>query len=324
VKLGIGIFIGALAGLALGWLARPIFEYGKAVAPPVAVEKPEPEKPDRAIHLDKTRQEFAGIRIESPQAIRIAPEVKGYGRILDPAPFITLNLNEQTAEATLKSSKLEYERVHSLYAQNQNASARALEIAEATMKRDEALLAEARARLSIAFGPALGQEKTPPEILKGLSNWSCSLARADLPGEYLKETPIAARIAPLADETRLFEAEVIGPAPAVEGQAQGQGFLLLLKTNSLPPATAIAAFFSLPGGELSGYKIPTTAVVQNGAVPEIFLAKGAETFEAFPVRIERSIPGGFLVTSGFSGKERIVTEGAQTLLSEANKRLLEE
>jgi hypothetical protein len=163
-----------------------------------------------------------------------------------------------------------------------------------------------------------------PEILKGLSNWSCSLARADLPGDYLKEAPIAARIAPLADETRVLQASVIGPAPAVEGQAQGQGFLLLLKTNSLPPATAIAAFFSLPGGELHGYKIPAGAVVQNGAVPEIFLATGDETFEAVPVRIERSVPGGFFVTSGFSGNERIVIEGAQTLLSEANKGLLEE
>src|SRR5258707_28777 len=106
-----------------------------------AEEKHEPEKVHEEtkaesgmIKLDKKQQAAAGIETTLPESARLPEEVKAYGRALDPAPLVAMALEVQAARAVLEASTKEFERTKILYSQNQNASARAFEMADAAAK----------------------------------------------------------------------------------------------------------------------------------------------------------------------------------------------
>jgi hypothetical protein len=145
--------------------------------------------------------------------------------VLDPTPLTTLLLDIKSAEAALDASAREYERARVLFAQNQNASARALESAKAAMKRDRALLEAARARLLTGWGKPLAEREDLPALVKALTALESALVRIDLPpNESLFSPPTDARLISLSDENRSAEADFLSPAPTTDAQMQGKGF----------------------------------------------------------------------------------------------------
>ena len=75
----------------------------------------------------KTQKEF-GLRVEHPAAFQMSPELKGYGKVLDPAPLAALASELATAQATYSASSNDLARLQTLQGQG-NASARALQTA---------------------------------------------------------------------------------------------------------------------------------------------------------------------------------------------------
>ena len=147
----------------------------------------------------------------------------------------------------LDVSTKELDRLKTL-AQNQNASARALEAAEAAMKRDQVCARLRAGPTASGLGQGRGFATGPACLVHSLANQEAALIRVDLPlGEALKDPPILARVASLASSDSPVDAQVLGPAPAVDPQMQGQGFLLLQKIHPLPPGTAVKAWLTVPG-----------------------------------------------------------------------------
>jgi len=80
------------------------------------------------------------------------------------------------------------------------------------------------------LGKACGSEELPG-FVRSLTSLEAALVRIDLPvGETLKEPP-AARA--LRRCPALPRGGVLGQSPSVDPQMQGQGFMFLLRTNSL-------------------------------------------------------------------------------------------
>src|SRR5205085_2503460 len=127
-----------IIGLALGaggfWLISSRRQPEKPEHEPAAEERAGHD--ESVIKLDAKRQKAAGIETGLPTAATLPEELKGYGRVLDPAQVVAMTLDIQAARATADASKKEFERLKTLYAQGQNASARALETAEAAARRD--------------------------------------------------------------------------------------------------------------------------------------------------------------------------------------------
>ena len=129
------LLVGLVLGVSVPWL-RTAFEAQPS-------EKDQPRKPVERrtngqgfVKLDHPRQVSAGIVSANPQPMQLAAELEAYGRVLDPMPLTTLVLEIDSAQATLDASAKEYACATTLFADNQNASARALESATAAMKRD--------------------------------------------------------------------------------------------------------------------------------------------------------------------------------------------
>ena len=87
-----------------------------------------------------------------------ARAVRAYGRVLEPAPLLALASDRATDRAALAASSKEYQRLNTLFDQGQNASAKAMESAQATMQHDQIVLQTAEAQLVAAWGRPVAEE----------------------------------------------------------------------------------------------------------------------------------------------------------------------
>jgi hypothetical protein len=268
------------------------------------------------LQLDKERQEHIGLKTAPLQAAQLRPEIKAYGQVLDPTPYATLLIDNLSAQAALQASSNEYHRVKTLYAQEQNVSARALETAEATMKRDSLLLAAAKTKLSLALGESVSSQTNLPAFVESLVSLKHGLVRIDIPvGESLPAAPAAARITTLGGDERPMAARFLGVAPLASAQTQGQGFLFLAEANPPAPGTAIIGWLQKRGDLQSGVLVPRAAILRHAGEGFVYVQTSDDTFQRKPINLDRPLENGFFLGEGLSTNERVVIAGAQLLLS---------
>jgi hypothetical protein len=272
------------------------------------------------VKLDKAQQASAGIQTAHPTATRVKPEVKGYGRVLDPAPLFALMLEIDSAQSALDASVKEHERVKSLFTQNQNASARALEQAEATRRHDQLQLDSARSRLLTGWGRSLVNRADLPKVVQSLITFESVIVRLEVPpADALASTPARARINTLGGQGPSLDADVLGTAPSADPQTQGQGFLLLVQTQAIPPGTAVAGYLDAPGETLAGVTLVRSAIVRHEGEAFVYVETGEGTYERKPVDLLRALADGWFVTNAVNPEAKVVITGAQQLLSEELK-----
>jgi len=284
---------------------------------PTEAPATEVEKHESGLHLSKEQQTAAGLVVAKPEHAEAAAEAKAFGRVLDATPLATLLAEIETADSAAIASAKEWARLKSL---GDNAAARTLETAGAAMKRDRAAAESAHGRLLAGWGKSLAGRADLTLLTRMLLAQEVVLARADLPaGEKLDGAPVGVRVAPVAGETSLHPAELIGPAPNADPQAQGEAFLILLRAHPPAPGTALAVRFATGGAADKGFLLPRTAVVQHGSGMFVFVQTGDELFERKRVEVGPPQREGAFVKSGVSAEDRIVTTGAQQFLSEEFK-----
>jgi predicted RNA-binding Zn ribbon-like protein len=318
------LLVGLVLGVSVPWLFS-----GRTAFKAQPSEKDQPRKPVERptngqgfVKLDHPRQVSAGIVSANPQPMQLAAEVKAYGRVLDPMPLTNLLIEIDSAQATLDASAKEYARATTLFADNQNASARALESATAAMKRDRALRDAAKARLLTGWGKSVAERDDLPALLKALTALESALVRLDLPpGQPLSSAPLGARLVSLSDENRSAQADFLGPAPSTDGQTQGTGLLFLLRKNALEitPGAAVTGFIKVRGDPLQGVEVPGSAVVRHERRAWVYVQTGKARFTRTPIPLEHASGDGWFVSEGVGPSDRIVVSGAQVLLSEELK-----
>jgi hypothetical protein len=322
------VFLGLIVGLVLGaaamWFGQ---KHPGARAKPETEPAPQDESfvhrgtnNDTFLKLDQETQDRVGLRAEPLAAAQLQPEVKGYGRVLDPAPLAALLVELATAKAALEVSMKEFQRLKVLHAQDQNVSTRALETAEATLKRDQVALDSVQPRLLLGWGKAVAALPDLAAFTHSLASQEAALVRIDLPlSETLSAPPIGARVAPLTMPDHLAEAQFLGPAPNADPQMQAQGFVFLMKTNPLPPGAAVTAWLEMPGGAQAGVIVPRAAVLRHEGGLFVYLQTSDDTFQRKQIEIVRSVDHGWFVKAGLQPKDKVVVVGAQQLLSEELK-----
>src|SRR4029077_13185998 len=127
------------------------------------------------------------------------------------------------------------------------------------------------------------------------------LVQIDLPaGDSLKEKPANARLVTLVDDSSPLEAQLIGPAPAVDPQMQGRGFLFLVSTNSagLAPGAAVTGFLTLPGEPQTGVLVPREAIIRFQGATWVYRQTGDETFDRVAVTLDIPLANGWFVREG--------------------------
>jgi len=321
------VILGVLAGLALGAAGTAIYlKYPQ----PEPQQEPEGQAEESflqhdadgrtLVKLDQATQTRMELKVEPLAAAQVSPEVKGYGRVLDPASLAALVTEGTSAQASLGASTKEFERLKGLYSQNQNASARALETAEAAMKHDQISLASVQSRVLLGWGQAIASQADLAAFVYSLAAQKTALVRVDLPlGERLPGAPTGGRVAPLGTPEHLSDAEYLGPATSADPQTQGRGILLLMKVDPPPPGTAVLAWLAIPGQPQSGVVVPRSAILRHESRTFVYLQTPEDTFERKAVTLGRPAGDGWFVGQGFKPQDKVVVVGAQELLSEELK-----
>ena len=332
------IVLAAAAGAGLCGCQRhdagpPAADKTADAAKPAADEKPpdadegshvsHDEQGNSVVSMSDDNQGDAGIVFGNPPAGQWSQEVKGYGRVLDPAPLAGL-LNEMVlAQAATNATTRELERQKTLLAQT-NTSSRALQAAEAAALHDQLAVQSVRDRLALAWGPALAGRSDLAGFVQSLALRQAVLLRVDLAGdESLAALPTGARVVTLSGKTA--EAKFLSPAPDVDPQFQGQGFIFTIQpnTNSLAPGQAVTAWLQVPGDPVAGVIVPTDSVLRlEGAGWVYVMNKGGESFTRRKIPLDRQTGAGWFVTGILKTEDYIVVKGAQTLLSQELKAAL--
>lgn len=310
-KTFVGILIGLLLGAGATGLVLRRHDGTEPAKTEAAASKPE-EKPN-PLCVPAAKRAAAGIVLAKPTETTAAPEVQAFGRVLDTTPLVTLTAELETARASSMASEKELERVQKLFSAGGNASAQAVETAEANAARDRAAISSAQARLLATWGRDIAKDLIP--ISKALEE-DAALVRLDvLPGENISASPKTARIS-IPGSSSAFEAEVLGTAPVADPQVQGASFLALLRGHPLPAGAAVRG--ALPGvGEAAQVLVvPRSAIVYHQGSAWIFVLGEEDIFARKLVSVGRSIGDeDVVITQGLEADEQIVTTGAQQLLA---------
>ena len=299
---------------------------------PAGIAAGEKEKPPQSrvsrgpngeavITLDAATQKTMGLETAVLSSAQLGPEVKAYGRVLEDGSLAAQMAELSAAQATRQASQSELQRVRTLAGQN-NASQRALQAAEAAAARDEAQVESARLRLVGSWGSALAGHAELPALVQSLVSLSNALVQLNIAaGETLPALPNGAQILALAANTPPIGAQFLGPAPQIDPQMQGPGYLFLVSPNSsrLTPGAAVAGYILLPGAAQSGVALPREAVVRYNGTAWVYRQSSDKTFVRTEVTLEQPLPDGWFVRNGLKVQDKVATTGAQLLLSEELK-----
>jgi hypothetical protein len=323
------ILIAAAAGGGVWWskqkasAAAPTAD--KPAAPEEGTHVTHDEQGNTVISMNDEAQGDAGIVLGNPAPSRWNPEIKGYGRVLDPAPLTALVNELLSARAVASLSSLEWERQKTLSEQN-NTSMRALQGAEAAAQHDRFAVQSVCDRLTLSWGTTLAGRDDLADFVHSLTARLAVLVRVDLPaGENLAVPPTTARVVALSGKTTV--AKFLSPTPDVDPQIQGQGFIFSIQPNqaALAPGQAVMVWLQVPGNPLEGVIIPRDSIVRLEGAGWVYLmnkAAGGEAFTRKKIPLDRPVDNGWFVPGIFKADDYIVITGAQTLLSEELKAAL--
>ncbi|MDB6124400.1 MAG: hypothetical protein JWQ71_3393 [Pedosphaera sp.] len=295
--------------------------------PAAADHKPAAEEPhiktdtngNITIKVDEETQKRIALKAEPLAATNLPPEVKGFGRVLDPAPLAGLINELASAQAAFTVSSKELERLKILKEQG-NTSERALQAVEAAAARDRLLIQSAKDRLELSWGKIIVGQNDLTAFVQSLTSLETALVRVDLPaGQALKSAPANARIISLSGSS--VEAQLVSMATGVDPQTQGQGFIFAVKPNEarLRPGEAVTGYLKVSGEPLAGVVIPRDAVVRTEGQGWVYVQTGDEAFTRKEIVLDHPVEGGWFLTKGVAANDRVVVIGSQSLLSEELK-----
>jgi hypothetical protein len=288
------------------------------------------EKGESIVTLDRATQKMSGIEVASVKAVFYQQEFRGYGTVMELQPLVDLrnsvaaaHAQLEKARARLEASHEEYERVKALQ-ENRNISVKVFQSAEAAWRSDDASARAADTALSAI-------ERTVRQRWGGvLAEWLFNdskeferlMQRQDMlvritlpPGSALSATPRNVRVQ--SPEGNLTLASLVSPAPSTDPRIQGMSLFYIApaQATGLFPGMNVLAY--LPSGSTTtGIIVPRAAVVRWQGKMWIYVKKDSDRFVRREISAEAPVKQGWVVTQDLFPNDRVVTTGAQLLLSE--------
>ena len=251
----------------------------------------------------------------------------------------------ESGKAALATARAALDRARALNADDKNISDRAVQEAEAKFAAEQAHLTAATQSVKlIEASLALTPDRAVPlELERGgqvvevlahpgesveagqpvlrVVRFDQLLARVDVPaGETVSVAVTYAQLAVLGREDRPLRAERIALAAAVDPKTQGQPFVFRVSDPSLAlrPGLSFTAYLEIPGPLRAGVVVSRSAVVRQSGKAWVYVQTATDLFARREVILEEPTTEGWFTRSLSTG-DRIVTTGAQTLLSEEFK-----
>ena len=233
--------------------------------------------------------------------------------------------------ASLAANREEYQRLQQLNQDNRNISDRAVRAAEAAWKVDEAKVAGAqtmagniRDSMRQQWGETLATMATAQSAspaLQRLLQYREVLLQITLPfdaptprpGSKLMVTPVS------GSNAKPLQAEFVSASPQTDAATQGKTYYYRAAADELRAGMRVSVRLADSAKSTTGVIVPGNAVVWYGGKTWVYRKQGADQFVRVPVSTDTESTGGWFNTANLKAGDRVVTSGAQLLLSEEFK-----
>src|SRR5262245_52542324 len=286
-----------------------------------------------AVRVSRASQEASGLAVRPLASARIEGAAEVYGVVVDPTPLFDLRArylaaagNARALRAAAASSADEHRRLKALFADDRNASERAVLAAEAQWRGDQARLAaadQAAAALADAlraeWGTVIAAWATEPDQ-RALDAYATQrevlvqFAFTDESRERAARTAIS--VAPIGGDTGARPARFVSPAPRTDATLRGPTYFYATRGQGLRVGMRVVGRVGLGGKPRDGVVVPSAAVVWHGGKAWAYAKDQDELFVRREVSTADAVGDGWFDASHFSPGQEIVVVGAQLLLSE--------
>jgi hypothetical protein len=298
-------------------------------APVEAPSRVASEIGETVLAFDAAAQKANGIVTAALAQSRQSMEVQANSVMLQLQPLLDFKASYNTAStdlakarSTARASQAEYERLRQLNQDGKNASDKAVEAARATSESDAALVQNAEQSLGILRESI--QLRWGPVVANWVEQRSSQLEALFAQREFLLQVTSPSFGGGAAAQQALVQyadgthstAHLISVLPQLDPRLQAPSVLYVVAAHpGLVPGINLPVF--LPSGPArNGVVVPLSAVVwwQGKAWCYVEASPGKFTRRAIPTA--NPVSNGWFVTGGIDANARIVTTGAQVLLSE--------
>jgi len=282
------------------------------------------------ISLDAQTQAREGIQVAPVTETSMRTQLHGTALLLPVTALATLRNSYVAAAAKLQRaqvdvdlSRQQYERIKTLYEQNQNMSLKAMQDAQAVYRNQQAQLnadeADAKLQLDVVgqqWGATIKRwVASSNPVLEAVLEQRYFLAQVVFPPGEVAEPPAALSL--MSPGNQLVRARLVSPLPQVNPQIQGISFIYLAPSHAGMAAGMNLAVLLPVGQPLRGSVVPASAVVWWQGKAWAYQATSPGGFTRREVPTGNPVRGGYFVPGAtFAPGTKLVTAGAQALLSE--------
>ncbi|WP_431311082.1 efflux RND transporter periplasmic adaptor subunit [Methylobacterium nigriterrae] len=322
--------------------ANPLLAEWRARVAPVQAERPHLPAARTAIEDGRTvvrlkpeERSRLGLETARVEAKAHREELQAFGSVLDLARVTELTNSYASARAQLQTAQARAEVSRNAFVRAKSlgpyATTVQVETTEGTYQTDQAALmaAESQVRTLAAtaqqeWGPVIGKaivERSP--IVTRLIERTDFLMQVTLPpGETLKGLPAAA-FAEVPPQSSRVALRFVSPATRTDQRIQGQSFFYIVAGDSgLLPGMSTLAF--VPADRtVTGVLVPEDAVVHWQGGTWVYRGLAENAFVRHPIKSGPPMSDDAYVVEDLAGGTEIVLRGAQALLSEEMKSLLQ-
>jgi hypothetical protein len=281
---------------------------------------------DVSLKLDLDTQAGKGLKTEIVTRTNFVEELTLFGHVLDSSSLV-IGFNEWASTLVAQqASERELARLKLLRSQN-NASDRAVEAGEAAFRRDLLAVLVARQKLESEWGKLLVSRPDFTNIVRRLSEQQVVVVRLDSALERAEESvpPKAMVFRAGVEAAKLFSADLLGPARSIDPSIQGVGYLYLVDAASdlFPIGAAVEASVVRSNNASKKCVIPRSAVIAHDGLNWYYEQSNDQCFKRRPVLNGIPRAEAYLIPDTSERSPRVVTVGAQQLLSEELKAQLQ-
>lgn len=284
---------------------------------------------ETAITLDPATQARLGLNTAALVPTTSRAQQTFPAIVLSSMELATARSNDLAAQAQLQKARVdadvankEYARLKGLYAEDQNISQKSLEAAQGAAEADQTDVATAQQQVELQkslvtqqWGDAVANwvQQNSPEFQRVMAQQD-ALIQVTMAADASLAAPKSVAIENL--DGSKTEAKLVSPFPRVDPRVQGRSFLYVMSPRApVAPETSLLADVSI-GSEIKGVIVPSSAVVWSEGKAWAYQQTGESQFTRRPISTDLPVAQGYFVSSGLPTGEKVITTGAQALLSE--------
>jgi multidrug efflux system membrane fusion protein len=236
--------------------------------------------------------------------------------------YVATQAQLQKAKVGADVARKEYTRLKTLFEQSQNISEKSLQSAEGTLQANEVEVRAGEQQLNLQesvirqeWGSVVAKwaVESSPELQRVFDQREV-LVQMTMPADATFGAPRSISLEiPGAART---EATLVSTFPRADPRIQGRSFLYISPARlGLTPGVNLLAHLSV-GSAMKGLIVPTAAVVWSEGKAWVYQQTATDRFTRRAVPTDIPVERGFFVAEGFVPGDKVVTQGAQALLSE--------